>query len=87
MNPETLLSGIREMISAQVRLVTTADPDEKRIAGELYTTNEAVVLDELTHLYGFQQEIANNLAKCEARTRSLPWRRSEVPTAVFLNRK
>lgn len=47
MDPEILLSGIREMVSAGVRIQTTTDPDEKRIAGELYTTNESIVHNQL----------------------------------------
>ena len=50
MNPEILLSGIREMISAGVRLQVATDPEEKRIAGELYTINEGVVRDQLERI-------------------------------------
>jgi gamma-glutamylcyclotransferase (GGCT)/AIG2-like uncharacterized protein YtfP len=71
MTPETLLSGIREMISAGVRLQVATDPEEKRIAGELYTVNEGVVLEGLTSLHGFQQEVAKNLLDHETRLQSL----------------
>ena len=50
MDPEILLSGIREMISAGVRLHIATDPEEKRIAGELYTANEGVVRDHLERI-------------------------------------
>jgi hypothetical protein len=50
MEPVLLLSGIREMISAQVRVMTTTDPEEKRIAGEIYTVNEEAVLDQLERI-------------------------------------
>lgn len=56
-----MLSGIREMISAQVRVMTTTDPDEKRIAGDLYTTNEAIVHNQLKliqrHSHGLPSQL------------------------------
>ena len=71
MKPETLLSGIREMISAGVRLQVATDPEEKRIAGELYTVNEGVVLEGLANLHAFQQEVAKNLLAHEGLIREL----------------
>lgn len=65
MDPETLLSGIREMISAGARLATATDPEERRIAGSLYTINEGVVLDQLTKLHALHLEVAKNLASHE----------------------
>lgn len=52
MDPEILLSGIREMIAAGVRLQVATDHDEKRTAGELYTLNEGVVRESLKMLFG-----------------------------------
>ena len=48
MDSETLLSGIREMISAAVREATT---DEKELARALYTANENVVREQLAQLF------------------------------------
>lgn len=50
MNPEILLSGIREMIAVGIRLALAQSAEEKGIAGNLYTINEGVVRDQLEHI-------------------------------------
>ena len=51
MDSETLLSGIREMISAAVREATTDSEKEQGISRALYTANENVVREQLTQLF------------------------------------
>lgn len=59
MDAGTLVSGIREMIAAAVRQATAATDEEKKIAGELYTVNERVVSDGITHLFETNKALAN----------------------------
>lgn len=61
MDPEILLSGIREMISAAIRQALAEGEEERNIAGDLYTINEGVVKDQLTRLHAFHLEVAQNL--------------------------